>query len=549
MALDTLGNGLVLLSKWPLSDVYFERFPTYDYSALPGDHDSWANKGVLTATVTVDTLPQPRQFRIGMSHALTGGDDQKGQMSRHYVDITPFELDGHSYIFGLHVDVGANIWRIDDYGTSQSPEHPLVYGAGKQLVYYGGSMSPNYRFVNSFQLNGHPYIFALHNDVGANIWRINDDPSTGFTLVKYGASMSANYVAVVTFHLNGHPYLFGLHKDVGANIWRINDNPATGFTLVKYGASMSSNYVAVIPFELNGHPYMFGLHNSAGPMIWRINDDPSTGMTQMCYNCSGGPKSTAYHIMASFQLDNHPYIFGLHENGYASIWRINNNPASGMTLVVDRDSWSSNYRFIKSLNVKGHPYLFGLKNCCDQYLDPCLRSRPGEAYITRISDTPVDGAGWQHTYQMEDMRIIAEQTVTRPDLPAIMAGDFNVHLARYGIMDTIFRQAGAVDAYVKANGTADGSETIDLLDNSLDQLFASKDPTNPDHYPKESTFDRLDYVYVKQTGQGFRLVPTKAFVVRDWTYDDTDDSVPDRDLSDHYPVLVEFKLSHQPDLN
>jgi predicted secreted protein/endonuclease/exonuclease/phosphatase family metal-dependent hydrolase len=544
--LPDLGNGLVLLSKWELLDVHFERFPVFEFELEPGNSDCWANKGVLTATVDIGGRP----LRVGITHAPLDSDDYKGQMSRHYVDITPFELNGQSYIFGLHVDVGANIFRIDNYGTSCSTEKGCLCGAGKELVLYGAAMSPNYLFVRSFQLNGHPYIFGLHDKGGNNaemkLWRINDDPATGITLLDKagGGPTSSKYVAMLTFQLNGHPYLFGLHQgstNGEPKLWRINDDPATGMTLLDKagGGPTSYNYVAMESFELNGHPYLFGLFGGGYANIWRINDDPATGMTIVKQNCPGGPTSADYVAMTTFQLNGHPYVFGLHDHSEATIWRINDDPSTGMNKIVDRAPWDYNYRFVKSIMLNGHPYLFGLKNCCDDDIDPCGRWRPGEAYITRINDEVRPGEGWQDALQMENIKIIANKTIIKDGPPAVMMGDLNVHTSRYGIMNAIFEQAGAVDAYASAHAAGADGNTVDLGKNKLFQVLSPKDPNGPH---TEGSWDRIDYVYVKETGNGYRLVPTEVRVIRDWTYNDTNDLIPDRDLSDHYPVLAKFQL-------
>jgi len=522
----TIGNGLLLLSKWPLSDIKFKRFPTYTTTLIPDDHDCWANKGVLTATALVGD----KKLRLGISHALTGEDDNKGEMASDYVAIAPFSLRDHSYILALHKSVGANIFRIDDYGLSRGVKERL-HAAGKQLLKYGARMSPNYVAVTSFQLNGHPYIFGLHRDVGANIWRINDDPSTGFTLVKEGMKMSPSYGTIGSFQLKGRPYIFGLHRDVGANIWRINDDPSTGFTLVKQGIKMSPNYVAVTLFYLKGHPYIFGLHRDLGANIWRINDDPSTGFTLVKQGIKMSPN---YRTVASFQLKGHPYIFGLHSDVGANIWRINDDPSTGFTLIKQGGAWAADYGFVRFLEMQGHPYLFGLKNCCGQYRDACLRPRPGEAYITRINDDP--STGWEDCAQMEDVRMIAGETGVADGPPAIMMGDFNVHATKYPIMDTIFSLAGARDAYVAVHGkNLENAETLDVPSNKLALHF---DPEKTSR--TESSFDRIDYIYVKESGTGFRLIPVEARVIRDWKYDDG--AVPDMDLSDHYPLAVKFRI-------
>ena len=529
----TLGSGVVLLSKFPIEESGFTPFPVFAYYPIyeACDSDYFARKGVLTATVAVGD----KKIRIGASHALTSGDHEKGGMAIRYVAITPFELNGEPYIFGLHEDVGANIFRINDYGTS-SGEAGFFYGAGKELIAYGLDMSPNYKHVVSFQLNGHPYILGLHN-VGANIWRINDEPATGFTLVKYGASMSYNYVHLVSFELNGYPYILGLHKDLGANIWRINDDPSTGITLVKYRADMSPNYVHLVPFEHNGHPYILGLHKDVGANIWRINDDPGTGITLVEY---GAEMSPNYTQLQSFELNGRPYIFGLHKDVGANIWKVNDDPSAGLTLVKYGQTWDSDYKFIRSFQLSGHPYLFSLKNCCSQYSNLCGESRPGEAYISRINDDPSQGV--EDVSQQEKIKIIADETIVKGGPPAIMMGDYNVGTSHYGIMDAIFEQSGAFDAYKKIHGAhLDGGETVDLHNNRLMQVTnPGKDPSDPNVYLRENNYDRIDYVYVKEAGDGWELVPVGAHVIRDWKYDDGKE--PNMDLSDHYPVMVKLQM-------
>ncbi len=539
----TVSNGLLLLSKWPLSDISFKRFPVYTVTGLlagaskikriadlaPNDHDCWANKGVLTATVDV----AGRKLRVGVSHTLTGEDDRRGEMSNEYVALTPFRLDGRAYFLALHKSVGANIIRMDDYGVSAGEGR--MHGAGKLLVKYGASMSPNYVALQSFESKGRPYIFGLHRDVGANIWRVNDDPSTGLTLVtKKPLKMSPNYVAVTAFQSKGEAYIFGLHRDVGANIWRINDDPATGFTLVtKKPLKMSPNYVAVIAFEWKGRPHIFGLHRDVGANIWRINDDPATGFTLVTKKAL--KMSPNYVAVTAFQSNGEAYIFGLHQDVGANLWRITDNPSMGLELVKNERAWPSDYAFIKSFELNGHPYLFGLKRCCGQYPDPCFRSRPEEAHIVRINDDPA--TGWEETLQMEDIKIIAEETITAAGFPAVMLGDLNVHATKYPIMDRIFRIAGARDAYVAVHGENMGNfQTLDIPSNKLALHF---DPEKTSR--TEGSFDRIDYIYVKESGNQFSLRPVEAHVIRDWKYDDG--AKANMDLSDHYPLIITFRIA------
>jgi hypothetical protein len=52
----------------------------------------------------------------------------------------------------------------------------------------------------------------------ANWWQIKADPSENHR----------------TFTVNGHPFLYTVHKDVGPVVWRFNEDPASGFSLAMY---------------------------------------------------------------------------------------------------------------------------------------------------------------------------------------------------------------------------------------------------------------------------------------------------------------------------
>jgi hypothetical protein len=62
--LPTLGSGMVLLSKLPLDNVKFKRFPTFTQCDM-GGCEAWSDKGVLTADVNVGGIT----IRVGVSHA------------------------------------------------------------------------------------------------------------------------------------------------------------------------------------------------------------------------------------------------------------------------------------------------------------------------------------------------------------------------------------------------------------------------------------------------------------------------------------------------
>ena len=280
-------------------------------------------------------------------------------MSSKYDAVTSFELNSHPYIFGLHQDVGANIWRINDDPST-----------GFKLVMYKGKMAGGYSHVVSFQLKGQPYILGLHHKVGANIWRIQEGPKgLTFNLVKYKAPMSPNYEHLAVFYMDKHPYIFGLHKDVGANIWRIKDDPSQGLDLVMYGAKFSHDYDFVLPFHLGDRPYLLGvvsknyikraidvLEGPATPdplqpggveaivriadilvemgkgygCIWEIKGAPNSMSIRKISKSI--PISHNYTKVTTFEQAGKAYIFGIHREKYANIWRVQDDPAQGFTL-------------------------------------------------------------------------------------------------------------------------------------------------------------------------------------------------------------------------
>ena len=753
---DTLSNGLVLLSKLPLSGARFREFPTYFPSCFMWEFcEEWANKGVSTADVNVGGVT----IRVGVSHAIGEVNHEKGFWSYMWAyPITPFQLNGETYIFALKKDNTGRIVRMEDYGRSRDEkEEKYNYGAGWKLL-YAGLWGSDYRNVTSFELDGHPYLFAGSNTARrAYIFRINDDPSTGWTQMYVGVwdvntphsvntglaawyrfqnnaydssfprydgtpygkptyssdckedTRSINldgendyvyvgdvgidgnsprtiagwvratkpaadipgwagifgftstegadthfdiqrnggsdnycihvngweqniapldqewhhlaatydgstiawyadgsrvgsaarilntydhvqigkradknaffpglvddvriysralsqdeigylaglgYITVKSFELDGHPYLFGLKTGNEADIFRINDDPCMGWENI-YSGIMGSDYVAVTSFELEGHPYLFGIHETAGAYIRRINDDPCTGWTVIY----GGPMSSDYVHVTSFELDGHPYVFALRNTTptLASILRINDDPCTGWTEKFS-DYWDPNefpYIAVQSFEMNGHPYLFAKRHCCEQMqcefvpyvpvplypsrCHPCQHSLLGEAYLKRINDDP--NKGWENLNQLEEIKIIRDRTVVDEDgPPAIMMGDFNVHQDKYGIMNELFGKAGAVDAYIEVHGTDAGGETGDLSNNKLAQRLCPGDPSECD--PNNHPPDRVDYVYVRQSGAGLRLVPTEAYVIRDWKYY-SPNAGDFWDLSDHFPLFVKFEI-------
>jgi hypothetical protein len=298
----------------------------------------------------------------------------RAKMASEYRALTPFYLNNHPYIFGLHMganekgevardavprgkSVGANIWRINDDAR------------GLELKLYKGKMDVGYRYVVSFQLKGKPYILGLHDHVGANIWRINEGPKgLTFDLVKYKAKMASgrNYDHLEVFYMDGHPYIFGVHigesgSGVGANIWRVKDDPSQGLDLVLYGAKFPKNYDFISPFHVGGRPYLFaasltpesyptdllelGVEIGEGlikgdwaiyepgkgyGVIWEIGGDPRKPSIR---KISQAIKiSHRYWNLITFEQGGMAYIFGIHAEKYANIWRVGDDPAKGFTL-------------------------------------------------------------------------------------------------------------------------------------------------------------------------------------------------------------------------
>jgi len=288
---------------------------------------------------------------------------REAKMSNEYEAVTPFTLKDHPYIFGLHRakgDYNANIWRINDDAK------------GFDLKLYKGKMSTNYVHVVSFQLRGQPYILGLHEKVGANIWSIKEGPK-GLTwaLVKYKEKMSPNYQHLKVFYMKGHPYIFGVHA-VGANIWRVKDDPSQGLDLVLYGAKFPKAYNYVLPFYAGDRPYLLGVASknyykeqveiiqpmlqeggSVANLIDTVLDIAGTGAVEWGkgYGCiwqiAGEAKSLSikrisskcvpishrYTKMTAFEQAGKTYLFGVHEEQYANIWRVNDDPATGFALV------------------------------------------------------------------------------------------------------------------------------------------------------------------------------------------------------------------------
>ena len=282
---------------------------------------------------------------------------RRAKMSSGYGHgLAPFTLNNHPYLFGLRV-AGANFWRINDDPAT-----------GFRLVNYKEKMSVNYVDVVFFQLKGKSYMLGLHADKGANIWQLTEekDGRVKLNLVKYGAKMAERYRYLKVFYMDGHPYIFGLHRDVGANIWRVNDDPSKGLDLVMYGAKFHQEHEFVHTFHLNGRPYLFtaNIRPTKGPpmdrvelffaiaesiwkgdwsgfyeegegyaALWEITGDPKRALSIRKITPKAISFSHKYDTMTTFEQGGKAYIFGVHMDGFANIWKVNEDPTKGFSLI------------------------------------------------------------------------------------------------------------------------------------------------------------------------------------------------------------------------
>jgi len=532
---NTLGPGLILLSKYPLTDLRFQRFPTYEQSSRPGGSEVWSDKGVLTATANVAGTP----MRIGISHALTGAYDDwhLGSWDYDYLPnpITAFQVGGEPYLFAVRNDGQARISRLEDYSSFDEATRTMKHGAGWKHIctnYFGGCRS-----VASFELGGRSFLLAQENAF-ARIYSINDDPATGWTLISTNIPLLFN--SLIPFRLANHPYLLGVAGDSTASILRINDDPSTGWTSL-YTNTWDAPGDCVLAFQSSGEPYFLSFFGPyyAQARITKVNSDPATGWTHLYTNSWETAWNPNNAITKSFQLNGEAYLLGYDFQGQARFTTINADPSTGWTHLSTNANWGTGYAAVVPFEMKGHPCFFGALGCCGQSPDSTLaRPQPWRAWLRRIDD---NGQGWEELLQLEDLRMIRDATVVEEDgPPAIMMGDFNIHRGNYGVMNEIFQKAGAVDAYTKVHGTAAGGETADYFSNVLYRYFwSTTNLTDPD------LVDRIDYVYVKPSGtNGLYLRPTKAYVRRDWKLPPPPDAHSE-DLSDHYPLFVEFSLQEE----
>ncbi|MFC2172798.1 RICIN domain-containing protein [Acidobacteriota bacterium] len=142
---------------------------------------------------------------------------------------------------------------------------------------------------------------------------------------------------------------------------------------------------------------------------------------------------------------------------------------------------------------------------------------------------------------MADIKDLVNTTVGNRKSPAIMMGDLNVpklskrseayphYAGLYDQMKNIFKTKDAIDAYRKIHGDSEkNAYTVSWNDNKLHQKFSDN----------KAAPRCLDYIFVREGGDGWQLIPQSAEVIRNWTYGSPDTM----DLSDHYPLKVKFRV-------
>jgi len=452
-------SGLLLLSKYRLTDVGFTAFPRRTNIA---DEEFWARKGVITATV--EPWAGGPTFRVGITHACTdvGGEEQpnihqlvSGTIAGHGgpaimmgdLNVPHPSRQGeieYSTMRGIFAKAGAIdaylkvhgavdesaftvnkeqnlLWQLFTpdrrvKGTNTCLDYVFVKESGAGLTLrtekaevirdwtyqlavggwrdtWSGKWSSRCVAVVSFQFNGRPHLFGLTKTGRACVFPLSEGGKgweTDTNMGAYEGKWPSNCVgtAVTPFHLRGHPYIFALRKPTLfrsgnlAFICRINDD-GKGWAEVHEG-KWSSRYVAVVSFQLNGHPYLFGLKKTGRASISRINND-GKGWEDV-YTGDWLPNYVGTAI-TTFYLNGHPYIFALRKptlfsrGDRAVICRINDDGKGW--AEVHEGKWSSRYVAVVSFQLNGHPYLFGLK-------------KTGRANISRVKD---DAKGWEDTWE------------------------------------------------------------------------------------------------------------------------------------------------------
>lgn len=522
--------GLVLLSKYRLVGLTFSPFAARKLDFK--DEDSWARKGVITATV--ELWPGGPTFRVGVSHTSTDMTAKNEPDIRRIADRTA-TTDGRV--------IDSPVIMMGDFNINWT--QPEAYQAMKRIFAEVGAVDA-YRKV-------HPQI--RDSDYTANVWDnllnqlVNPDTEVqkrrppdilDYVFVKesggglrltpveaevfrdwtypadrgwwqdiWAGQWASNYVAVVAFQLKGQPYLFGLKTNNTAYISQINQD-GRGWHDIHEGR-WASSYVgtAITTFYLNGHPHIFALKrwpaNTA--YISRIHDD-GKGWNDI----HDGKWASNYVAVVSFQLKGHPYLFGLKGNNTAYISRINDNGKGWKDIYGGK--WSSNYvdTAITPFYLDGHPYLFALK-------------KNNTAYISRIND---DGRGWKDIYAGR----------WSSNYVAVRSFQLNGHPYLFGL---------------KKNNTAhisrindDGRGWKDIYQGEWSSNYVGTAMTTFDLVVQDRDGRRmsLPHMFSLKGGPLNTMSPVPYDQGRISRFGDYTNTA--MDLSDHYPIRIKFEVARIP---
>jgi endonuclease/exonuclease/phosphatase family metal-dependent hydrolase len=276
--------GLVLLSKYPLKDMEFSRFP-----GTPKGNDYYARKGVLTATV--EPWPGGPTFRVAISHAWTDAGGKKLTNITHIANRTlgsgqpgPAIMMGDFNIhytdpenYGTMERIFKNFGAFDTYAEL----YPDAANDGFTVDFANNYLHQVFSYTKR-QGSRLDYVYVKESGDGLTLRPVeaevirkwNYPVEIGWWRV-WGGTWMANYVAICSFYLDGHPYLFGLKKPTlfreGNVAWirRINDD-GRGWEKPGFKGKWRWNYVgtAIDTFELNGRPHIFALKKNT---IWRTS--------------------------------------------------------------------------------------------------------------------------------------------------------------------------------------------------------------------------------------------------------------------------------------
>jgi endonuclease/exonuclease/phosphatase family metal-dependent hydrolase len=523
--------GLVLLSKYRLTDLKFSPFPTRKLG--PSDEDAFARKGVITATV--ELWPGGPTFRVGVSHASTDMTAEKQPDIKQIANVTTTTngrvLDSPAIMMG---DFNINWTKPAAYqamkGTFEQmgavdayrKVHPPVDGEISKNDYTANVwnnllyqyFSPDKKVEKRRPPEILDYMFVKESGGGLRLTPVEAEVfrdwryavNLGWWQDLWAGKWDSSYVAVVSFQLKGQPYLFGLKNNNTAYISQI-DNDGRGWHDISQG-KWASNYVdtAITTFNLKGHPHIFALKRwpSNTAYISRINDD-GKGWKDI-YE---GKWASNYVAVVSFQLNGHPYLFGLKANNTAYISQINNNGKGWKDIYQGK--WSSHYvgSAITTFYLNGHPHIFALK-------------KNNTAYISRIND---DGKGWKDIYQGK----------WASNYIAVRSFEFNGHAYLFGL---------------KTNNTAyisqindDGRGWTDIYQGEWSSKYVGSAITTFDLEVENSNGNRVTLPHMFSLKGGPQNTMSAVPYDQGWITRFGDYTNTVMDLSDHYPIQIKFKVS------